>query len=411
MAQLVERVEVESARLGLVVVGEAIFSLRRSQPAPLKTKLSHWPLSHHVSMLEEGAEQRTRARVDLGLLYELGELVPQDLSQSLQLYSEADADADLDGTIHLALLYKNGLGTPIDEEKAVSLYDKAARQGHVIGKAVCMERGQGGFEEDPMAAIQLLEDHLSQGGNEFLVKYHLAFWLDVYPRQEEDRARAIQYTRELADLGSATSIYNLGVEYARGIHVDKDIAKTAVLYQRAVDKQYPSAMNNLATLYCNEKWLPHDFKKVIQLWERAVSLNYIAAFINLGGSLRSGDRGEQDPPRAIQLFHHAATHGHAAGQCGLGCMLQNGEGVPRPDAYQANYWFKRAAINIKDRAYKYAVTGLSVNLAIGKGIRRDWIKSIEWAFRIPQDIGPPTMNHLLHFPWDDDDLCTDTNFY
>ena len=52
-------------------------------------------------MMEREGDRDTHAQVELGLLLELGEMVPQDLQRARELYSMADEEGDLDKTVHL----------------------------------------------------------------------------------------------------------------------------------------------------------------------------------------------------------------------------------------------------------------------------------------------------------------------
>ena len=86
-------------------------------------------------MMERESKQDTHAWVELGLLFELRELVPQDLQWAQELYSMADEEGDVDGTLHLATLFNNGLGVPVDHDKPVELL----RKQQVCMWLICVE--------------------------------------------------------------------------------------------------------------------------------------------------------------------------------------------------------------------------------------------------------------------------------
>ena len=130
-----------------------------------------WPRVKHVEMMEKESETSIQMRVELGLMYELGEVVPQDLQRARELYESADLGGDLDGTVHLGCLYMHGLGTPVDIRAAWELWRKAAKCGHAVALAVCKYNGARGFPKDRARAIQLLKDTLSNGSHRLLVKF------------------------------------------------------------------------------------------------------------------------------------------------------------------------------------------------------------------------------------------------
>ena len=92
--------------------------------------------------------------MELGLLFELGEMIPQDLQRVRELYSMADEAANMDGTLHLAILLK--MGVPEDLRTSNALHTKAGEAGHAIAQPVCMLYGLGRYLVAEEQAIQLL---------------------------------------------------------------------------------------------------------------------------------------------------------------------------------------------------------------------------------------------------------------
>ena len=83
MVWLLKRIEWESARLGLAVEGMMTFH----RDGKMVGRNEKWSHSQHVLMMEREGEVSTQALVELGLLFELGEMVPQDLQRARELYS------------------------------------------------------------------------------------------------------------------------------------------------------------------------------------------------------------------------------------------------------------------------------------------------------------------------------------
>ena len=59
--------------------------------------------------MKEG-EQSSQSLVELGLLFELGQLIPMDIQRAYKLYEKAGGMGNLDAVIHLAMLHEYGLG-------------------------------------------------------------------------------------------------------------------------------------------------------------------------------------------------------------------------------------------------------------------------------------------------------------
>ena len=163
--------EGESARLGLAVEGEVTFchvpTSEKYRRAELVGKVvcrnAEWSRVEHVEMMEKESETSTQMRVALGLMYELEEVIPQDLQRARELYKSAGVEGDLDGTVHLGCLYFNGLGVPMDGGVGWKLLTKAASGGHDVALVQCMCCGVGGFTKDKAQGIQLLKGTISMG--------------------------------------------------------------------------------------------------------------------------------------------------------------------------------------------------------------------------------------------------------
>ncbi|CAK4729837.1 unnamed protein product [Aphanomyces euteiches] len=66
----------------------------------------------------------------LGVFYEYGRAVPQNLTLAAQLYAEAAAENVAEGAFYLGLMHAYGRGFPQDFESAFGLFKKAADWGH-----------------------------------------------------------------------------------------------------------------------------------------------------------------------------------------------------------------------------------------------------------------------------------------
>ena len=81
--------------------------------------------------LAERAEQGDAdAQFRLGVMYDIGQGVPQDEAKAAAWYKKAAEQGDADAQLNLGLMYDNGRGVPQDEVRAVAWYRKAAEQGN-----------------------------------------------------------------------------------------------------------------------------------------------------------------------------------------------------------------------------------------------------------------------------------------
>jgi len=77
--------------------------------------------------------------------------------------------------------------------------------------------------------------------------------------EERDYVTALTLFFPLADQGSATAQFNLGVMHENGIGVIKDFKKSVDWYRMAAEQGYVKAQFNLALMYEGGKWLKKDY--------------------------------------------------------------------------------------------------------------------------------------------------------
>ncbi|HTK28926.1 MAG TPA: VWA domain-containing protein [Vicinamibacterales bacterium] len=147
------------------------------------------------------------AAFNLGVLYDTGRGVPQDLGRAAALYRKAAERGHVRAAYNLALLYAEGLGVRKDEVQAAAWYKKAAELG----------------------------DPLSQ--------YNLAVMFENGRGVARDYTAAMDWYSRAADNGHAGAMYNLGAMYYRGQGVLPDVIEAhkwrhlAVLFSSADTRQ------------------------------------------------------------------------------------------------------------------------------------------------------------------------------
>lgn len=117
-----------------------------------------------TAWFRKAAEQgNAKAQVALGLIYESGEVVPQDYHQAAIWYRKAADQGSADAQFSLAGLYLKGEGVPQDLAEVARWTRKAAEQGntqaqeaiglsYVVGKGVPIDYVEGYFWLDIAAA-------------------------------------------------------------------------------------------------------------------------------------------------------------------------------------------------------------------------------------------------------------------
>ncbi len=83
-----------------------------------------------MELTSSAVRGNAKAQTALGLLYELGEGIPQDYPKAVDWYTRAAKRGYVEAQYSLARLYELGLGVIRDDEQAVSWYEAAAKFGH-----------------------------------------------------------------------------------------------------------------------------------------------------------------------------------------------------------------------------------------------------------------------------------------
>ena len=110
----------------------------------------------------------------------------------------------------------------------------------------------------------------------------------------------------------------------------------------AANKGEPTAQNNLGVLYANGTGVPKDLAEGVKWYRKAADQGSALAETNLAGLYSSGHGVTQSDGDAAALYRQAAEQGYPPAQYFLGVHYAEGKGVPR-DYAQAYFWLNLAA--------------------------------------------------------------------
>jgi hypothetical protein len=148
------------------------------------------------------------AQTNLGVMYELGEGVPQDFAEAEKWLRRAAEQGDADAQSALGLKYANGEGVLRDYAEAAKWFRKAAEQGDAEAQ------------------------------------YSLGVVYSKGTGVRQDYAEAAEWYRKAADHGHAGAQSNLGVLYARGEGVPQDYVLAHMWFNLAAAQNYGLAVDN-----------------------------------------------------------------------------------------------------------------------------------------------------------------------
>ena len=297
---------------------------------------------------------------------------------------------------------------------AESFLEKAAKAGHA-GAAEILARQFGG----PAPAGGNAAPAASDEETEALLKQAMS------ANEAGDYDTSVRIWRELAEKGNAQAQNCLGVSYAKGEGVEKDL-KTAVLwYRRAAEQGYTKAMFNLGGVMKRDNGIGPDLAEAVRWYRKAAGLGHPRSAAYLGLAYDNGEGVKQDAAVAVRWYQIAVDRGDPAGMRYLGVSYEEGTGVKQdlakafslycqaadlgdlPSMYYAGMncengmgteqnpeeaasWYRRAA----ERGEERSAAALGRLYLEGTGVEADLDQALYWAQKA-KDGGAKTADELL----------------
>lgn len=261
-----------------------------------------------VKWYQKAAEQgEINAQNSLGNAYYIGRGVQQDYELAVKWYEKAARMENVLAQNNLGIAYFYGRGVQQNYEKAFEWFEESARMDNPSAQcnvAECYENGYG-VEKDLVQAVKWYKESAENGyepaqqwldshpeeikeANQLEYEAELRERAEVFfgiakqefnegnPANDEDCKEAYELFSDSARDGYAESMAYLGVMYRNGFVVEKDDAKAAEWYQKAIDTGGDTlltsmAYNNLGILYLNGQGVERNLQKAKELFELAVA--------------------------------------------------------------------------------------------------------------------------------------------
>ena len=238
--------------------------------------LTAWPTDAHINGLVETA-------ADYNFLLPHG----RNHQRERDLYELAIEFDNATALYNLAIMYQNGAGIEVDDEKAWQLYQQAAAMNH--------------------------------GG----AMSNIGYWYSTGRFVEKSEETAIGWYQKASEAGSVQAMNNLAWYYREGILVEKNPEKALALYRAAADKDNAYALYNLGYLYQQGKFVDQDYQQAKTYYERAANQGFSQAVLSLAWFYMEGMGVDPDPQLAITLFKSAAKENPGQANYYLGQLYYN----------------------------------------------------------------------------------------
>lgn len=244
----------------------------------------------------------------------------------------------------LAVMYKEGIGVPVNEEAAFEWNLKGAEAGDIRAQnALAVQYLYGeGCPVNIREALDWLKTS-AEGGNVDAAKN-----LSLIYRTNEfiptDMETSIQYAIMAAEATypELNPLYDIADMYCNGNGVEKNLQKALELYKIVADNGNVECMENVGVMYSNEKYgIPRDIEKAIEYFERAAVLGSKKAMYNLKLLYREKYHEEYEKYyySKIQMW---ADEGNLSVLTELAILYHDGIGIER-DVDKGNALIRSAA--------------------------------------------------------------------
>lgn len=247
------------------------------------------------------------------------------------------AQAYLGGSV-----YRLGLGTAVDHDKAAHYARLAADQGFAqaqtdLGRDYIY--GSGVAKDDALAVTWLRRAAAQNNAEAVFLLGRLAIVGGGLPQDAVGGARTV---KQAADAGNMEAIGFYGLLLQQGVGVPRDEVAGAAMLARAADSHDPGAEQNYAIALFNGSGVAQDVTAGVAWQKRAADDGDIDAIATYAVRLSTGQGVAKDVVAGVRYARHAAALGNARGQACLGWAYHDGAGVPK-DLAQALVLFRQAA--------------------------------------------------------------------
>lgn len=330
----------------------------------------------------------TPAMVNLGLLCEGGEYVPQDYAQAFYWFTKAAAQDNSEALLQLSGCYYYGLGTTQDFAQAALYLQRAAElTNYVAMKSLghMLMRGLG-VPKDTEAARRWLTRAAVEGGNRRAM-YNLGALYSGQVGDTNAMAEAFHWFKRGAELGDALASMQVASFYYRGWGaVQTNLEAYRVWRLRAAARGATAAQYFMGAAYRVGDGVPKDMESSLEWYRKAAAKGHPSAFYDLALHYRAQSTNRLARLLTETYMLQAAQAGHREAQ--FQCALSSFRGdVGTPDYEAGKFWLAKAAENGWGRAefclFRLYYLGLAPS-PTGPPYPKDVPQALRWLRRAAQ---------------------------
>jgi hypothetical protein len=151
-----------------------------------------------------------------------------------------------------------------------------------------------------------------------------------------------------AEAGDPNSEFQLGLAYANGQGVAKDLAEAVKWYRKAAEQNFAPAQTSLGYCYEGGIGVAKDDVEAVKWFRKAAEQNFAPAQSDLGARYCNGVGVAKDYVEGYKWLRKAAEQNFADAQNNLGACYYNGQGVAKDYVEGYKWWLLAAAQGDED---------------------------------------------------------------
>jgi len=190
--------------------------------------------------------------------------------------------------------------------------------------------------------------------------------------KNKDYGRAFKEWKAAAEAGQAEAQFDLGVLYAQGKGVQRDLTIAERWYRKAAEQGNAEAEFALGQMYSRGWGMPRDEADALRWFQMANAPDSDGP--STDWYLIDGYGIQKDEKQAAYWYELAARKGHAEAQFNLARLYSAGKGGVPHDDEQATRWVRASA----SQGYALAQARLGTLYATGQGMDKDDKRAYFW---------------------------------
>lgn len=277
------------------------------------------------------------AQFRLGKAYTEGVIEKRDEVQAFEWFRLSAERNHPAAQYYLALAYKNGSGTGLgpDDKQAIKWFRNSADLDYSEAQfkmGLAYYYGKGGLNRDAKVAYKWFQKAASQDhakAQQYLIR---------------DSVAKTELVLKLAERGDAIAQRMLGIMYAEGRNIEKDLKKALEWLHKSASQDDLKSQLHLAVMYAFGEGVEKNISKAIEWCRKPAEHELVNAQGFLGALLLENiEENETNGIEGMLYIRNAASRGDSFAQFSLGIAYLKGLGVKKDRNHAADWLEKSAA--------------------------------------------------------------------